>query len=356
MFAIELSLIVPLLNERQVVPGFLEMLARQTGVRFEVILVDGGSVDGTRELILDSQQAAVFPMTLLESAAGRARQLNLGAEHAAAELLLFLHVDSVFPEADALCRAVSLYRNALTNNPGEQFGGHFQLEFLREQSPYSFGYYFWEWKARLDRKDCTHGDQGLLLRRETFNQVGPFDETAVLAEESRLAETLRQTGRWLLLPGRIQTSARRFETEGLAARQTLNALLMNFAALGWAAFFTRAPDVYRSQDRTAKLLLEPYLALIDELLAEMPPASRRRFWIKTGAYVRSHAWQIPFSLDARRAYLLQKPVGTGALPILAFHDRWFDLLTDHSVGRLLAAGLTWGWFQWLKWRVARGRL
>lgn len=332
------------------------MLARQTGVRFEVILVDGGSVDGTREFILQWQQTAAFPITLLESAAGRARQLNLGAEHAAAELLLFLHVDSVFPQADAPCRAVSYYRDALNSNPGEQLGGHFQLEFLREQSPYSFGYYFWEWKARLDRKDCTHGDQGLLLTRAVFTQVGPFNESAVIAEESLLAETLRQTGRWLLLPGRILTSARRFETEGLAARQTLNALLMNFAALGWADFFTRATDVYRCQDRTAKLLLEPYLALIDELLAEMPPASRRRFWFDTGAFVRSHAWQIPFALDARRAYLQQKPVGTGTLSILAFHDRWFDALTDHSVGRALAAGLTWCWFQLLKWRVAHGKL
>jgi hypothetical protein len=73
-------------------------------------------------------------------------------------------------------------------------------------------------------------------------KLGGFDETLELLEDNRFAEAVRKEGGWLLLPAEIVTSARRFETEGLAERQTLNALLMNFAAIGWDAFFRLAPD------------------------------------------------------------------------------------------------------------------
>jgi len=355
MTPFDLSIIVPIRNERPTVPVLLDMLARQTGVHFEVILVDGGSEDGSLDVVAERQEFLAFPLVVLESVAGRARQLNRGASRASADLLLFLHVDSIFPATDALHRAVECYRNALHSESGAWLGGHFQLEFLRQSAPYSFGYYFWEWKARLDRPDCTHGDQGLLLSRELFRQVGPFDEAAVIAEETLLAEKLRCSGRWLLLPSVIQTSARRFETEGLQARQTLNALLMNFAAIDWTEFFSRATDVYRSQNNTEKLLLKPYLDLVAAMIAAELPEQRRQIWLGTGAYVRTHAWQIPFSLDARRAYLRRVPVGEGKTPLLDFHDRWFDRLTDNRFGRLVATGLTWCWFQWVKWCAARLR-
>lgn len=355
MSQLALSIIVPLLNERQTLPVLLDMLARQTGVRFEVILVDGGSTDGSRELIAARQASSPFALRLLETAAGRARQLNLGAGQAATGLLLFLHVDSWFSDPTALRQALAVYRAALDRQPGRLVGGHFQLQFQRTSSPYSFGYYFWEWKARLARVDCIHGDQGLLMTKEIFQQVGPFNEAAVIAEENLLTEKLRQSGDWILLPALLLTSARRFESEGLAVRQTLNALLMNFAEIGWNDFFDRAGEVYRLQGQTEQLRLGPFLALIDELLEALPPGERRRLWLATGAYVRRHAWQIPFALDARRAYRRRLPVGEGTLPLLALHDRWFDRLTANRVGCVAVAGLTWGWFRWLSWRCVRAR-
>lgn len=355
MSQFDLSIIVPLLNERQNLPLLFEMLARQTGVRFEVILVDGGSTDGSRALIAASQATSSLALRLVDSSAGRARQLNLGARQAAADLLLFLHVDSCFPDPSALQQALQVYRQALGRQPGSLVGGHFQLEFQRTSAPYGFGYYFWEWKARLDRADCIHGDQGLLLSREIFQQVGPFNEAAVIAEENLLTEKLRRNGHWLLLPGLIRTSARRFESEGLAARQTLNALLMNFAAIGWNDYFERAVDVYRRQGETDTLSLAPYLALIDALLSERSPAERRQLWLATGDYVKRHAWQIPFALDVRRAYRRRLPVGEGALPLLAVHDRWFERLTANRFASGIAAGLTWIWFRWVRWRSSHGR-
>jgi rSAM/selenodomain-associated transferase 2 len=353
---LELSIIVPVLNERATIPALLAMLALQADVSFEVLLVDGGSTDGTPELIRQQQPLARFPLRLLSSSSGRARQLNAGAEQAAAAVLLFLHADSNFPDSTALQRSLQCYLAEQAERPGIPIGGHFQLRFQLSRDAYGFGYYFWEWKAALDRPDCTHGDQGLLLTRQVFSQIGPFDETAPIAAESLWAEQLRKSGHWLLLPAVLQTSARRFEVEGLAARQTLNALLMNCAAVGWQEFFTRSTDVYRCQNHSAPLVLSPYLDLIQQLLDAMPPQARREFWLATGRFVRNHAWQIPFALDARRAYRKGISAGKGATAWLNCHDRWFDLLTDNRLGVLAAAGLTWSWFWQLKRRAARSEI
>jgi len=350
MSGLELSIIVPVLNERDCVLHLLEMLSQQTGVGFELILVDGGSTDGTCAVIYERKKTVDFPVILLESAPGRSCQFNLGAERAAAEFLLFLHADSRFPDPTALQQALRSYRSALAEAPGALIGGHFRLQFLRTTASYGFGYYYWEWKAQLDRPECTHGDQGLMLTRRHFTRIGPFDPTALIAPETLLAEKLRCSGSWILFPCLLQTSARRFETEGLVPRQTLNALLMNFASIGWDKFFLRAVDVYRNQSNTDRLALKPYLELIDEMLAEMSPSGRRRIWLATGRYVRTHAWEIPFALDARRAYRSKVPVGSGSAGFLAFHDRWFNRLTNNCFGDTAAAVLTWCWFRWLKRR------
>lgn len=356
MSAPELSIVVPVLNERETVSDLFETLASQQDVDFELLLVDGGSTDGTLDAAETQRSRLPRPMQLFSAPSGRAHQLNFGAGRAGADLLLFLHVDSLLPDPAALRRALDAYRTWREKEPALPLGGHFALEFRRANSPYSFGYYFWEWKARLARPGCTHGDQGLLLDRATFSRVGPFDPNALLAAETLLADRLREAGRLRLLPARLQTSARRFEIEGLAARQTLNALLMNFAAIGWDGYFAAARNIYRLQHDTARLELAPYLQLISAQLDQLEPGERRRLWLATGRYVRSQAWQIPFAIDARRAFRRGLKVDFCRTPCLAFHDRWFDLLTDNRIGYAFAALLTRVWFWQLKRRAIRSRI
>jgi len=350
MSAYELSIIVPVLNEAKALPALLASLAGQRGVSFELIIVDGGSTDETVPLL--QQRGAGFPLRLLGVPAGRARQLNAGAARAGGELLLFLHADSRFPEPDALCRAL---RSRKTTSAAP-LAGRFRLRFRRHRAPYGFGYYFWECKARLDRPACVHGDQGLLVSRELFERTGPFDEQAPLAPETWFADLVRREVPWRLFPAVIETSARRFESEGLASRQILNALLMNFAAIGWDGFFARAQEIYRRQDQTAPLQLKSYTALIDALLAGLPPHERRRIWRETGRYVRSHAWQIPFALDARRGFVRGYSPDALPTPLLCFHDRWFDRITANRCGDGLAAFLTRTWYRWLRRRAGRGKI
>lgn len=337
---LELAIIIPVLNEAGNLPALFATLTRQKRVTFELLIVDGGSTDETPALASSLAASSPFSCRLLNSEQGRAQQLNAGARAAAGRTLLFLHADSNFPDPLALRRGL----DALTAEGDERTAGHFALRFAVPKVHSGFGYYFYECKARLDRPECTHGDQGFLLRRSFFAEVGPFDESLPLLEDTRLAEKIRRQGRWLLLPAEIVTSARRFETEGLYERQLLNALIMNAAATGWDDFFHQIKEVYRPQGLAGRLWLLPFLRAIRGVLRRLPWRRRLEVWLRTGAYVRPNAWQLVFALDSRRNFRRGLPAGEGRAPLLQLFDRCYEPLTDHPPGRLAAAGLTWLWF------------
>ncbi|MGD9952379.1 MAG: glycosyltransferase, partial [Burkholderiales bacterium] len=87
-----LTVVVPALNEAAGIRRCLEGLAPLRARGHEVIVVDGGSADGTRPL------AAMLADRVLEAPRGRARQMNAGAAAAAGDALLFLHADTLLPE------------------------------------------------------------------------------------------------------------------------------------------------------------------------------------------------------------------------------------------------------------------
>jgi len=341
----ELSVIVPVLNETAVLPGLFRTLSTQREVRMEVVLCDGGSDDGTPELAGRLAGEVPFPVRLTRSPPGRGRQMNGGAAAAAGDTFLFLHADSSFPDPRALRKGLDSLAAAGSSGEAGPVAGRFALRFDRRDAPPSWGYYHLEWKARLDRPGCTHGDQGFLLGREFFAGVGPFDGSIPMLAETRLAEEVRRRGRWILLPAEIHTSARRFETEGLRQRQTLNAVICNFAAAGWEPFLRELPGLYRDHDSSGRLDLRAMLRDIGRLMAALPRRERFRLWYETGRFVRNNAWQLPLARDTRRAFLQGEDVGTGKMPALAFYDLHLDRLTDHPPGRVLAAFITWVWFR-----------
>ncbi len=340
---LELSITIPTLNEAGTLPGLFRNLAEQKEVTAEVIICDGGSTDGTVELAQSLSADIPFPVRVVISPPGRARQMNAGAAVAAGAYFLFLHADSLFPDRLAFRKGLDLIAAACAERRHDKIAGHFALRFDRQDQTPAWGYYHFECKARLDRRECTHGDQGFLLRRGFYKAVGPFEESFPMLAETRLAEAVRTRGEWLLLPAEIQTSARRFEIEGLRERQTLNAIITNFAAAGWETFFRELPRLYGSQDRAERLDLHAFLLNIARLMATLPPRDRLRLWYATGRYVRDNAWQLALACDTRRNFRRGIPVAKGELSALAFYDRWLDRLTDHPPGRMLAALLTWLW-------------
>ncbi|MGK2943950.1 MAG: TIGR04283 family arsenosugar biosynthesis glycosyltransferase [Desulfuromonadales bacterium] len=297
----DLSIIIPTLNEAEALPLLLDDLVRQQGVSFEVIVTDGGSLDATCQLANTLFSSGRLSGRCHVGPPGRGRQLNAGVFLANAEWLLFLHADSRLTDVNQLQKALDCMRMHQQRDASDSSSGRFALCFDPPDKN-NFGLFFYQIKARLGRPGCIHGDQGLLLTKAFFNRIGPFREDLPVMEDTCLAEDIRIHGQWLLLPEEIETSARRFQAEGMKARQTLNALIMNFLAIGWLEFFQKAPDIYRRQDHAQQLQLSPFFLLLRELFREMPLRSRWAIWLATGQYVRSQAWQIGLALDCRNAF------------------------------------------------------
>ncbi len=340
----QISVVVPVLNETANLPSLFRTLAEQAGLALELILSDGGSTDGTPAHARMLAHNMRFPVTVITGEPGRGKQFNAGVAVSRGPTLLFLHADSRFTDPHALSAAVRLLAETTARKGTERIAGRFILRFDRQDASPSLPFSFYENKARLNRKECVHGDQGIMVRRAFFSEAGPFDVSLPMLAETRFAEKVRAKGEWLLFPAEIFTSARRFETEGMYARQLLNAIIMNFAAQGWETFFRELPTIYDAHNRSRPIPLPATLRSIKRLIALLPLHQRLSLWYASGAYVRSNAWQIPFFFDVRRNMRRGIPARADHYPFLEFHDRYMERLTDNLPGRLAAASLTWLWF------------
>ncbi len=335
----ELSVIIPVLNDREALNLLLEDLTRQEGIVFEVLICDGGSTDGSDravESFLDR-----LTIRFLSSPRGRGRQLNKGASEASTTHLVFLHADSRLPSPGALKSGLSELTEAWEQAGHRRIAGHLSLQY-GPTPPDSPAWRFWQAKARSGRPLTIHGDQSFWIDSGFFQALGGFEEELSVLEDTRLAERIREKGQWGLLSPQIQTSIRRFDEEGLAERQTLNALILAFDAIGWKAFFENAPSVYREQAQAGRLALLPFWELIQTLLDETSWKQRWNLWYGTGGFVRQQLWQWALWCQVRREgprFASQRPS-----LFLQWTDRWWDRLSDNPLGNGLATVLVWGWF------------
>jgi rSAM/selenodomain-associated transferase 2 len=327
-----LSVIVPVLNEADTLPHLLGDLRRQEGITLEILVADGGSSDATRQ-VAQAQGARV-----VEARQGRGAQMNAAASQAHGPVLLFLHADSRLCDPHLLRDALLALRRALQET--SRVAGHFPLRFQRTRPGHGLAYRFLEAKSALNRVNTTNGDQGLLLSRRFFDQLGGFDESLPFLEDQRLAEKIRVQGRWITLPGAVLTSARRFESEGFHRRYLLMGLMMLFFSINETQFFHRAPEVYRAQGETGRLRLSPFFALIRSMI--------RRDWglrgtlhlmLRSGRYLRQNTWQPFFFLDV----CLRPLLGDHRAPLLWLHDRIIAPclrfgVVDGLIGLLLLVG------------------
>lgn len=320
----KLSVIIPALDEARTLPALLRDLLAQQGVLLQIIVADGGSQDRT------VAEAELLGAQVVHAPRGRGAQMNAGARLAQGECLLFLHADSRLPDVHLLAQALEALRRE-THARGA-VAGHFPLRFERHERGHEDFFRYLEGKTRLNRPWTIHGDQGLLIRVADFAKLGGYDERLPYFEDVRLAETLFVQGRWLLLPGVLVTSARRFETEGHRARYTLMALMMALHAAGVDEFFTQAPALYRAQAGAAALNLRPFLNLVYRLLAAR---GRWKSLRAAGPFLRQNAWQLAYALDLWR----ERP----DLPSLKMFERRWERRLDHPFFDGLAALLGGVW-------------
>jgi len=330
---VDLSVVIPTLDEAGTLPGLLDDLRRQQGLALQVIVADGGSTDGT------AKTATAAGATLVRSPRGRGAQMNQGAAAAQAPFLLFLHADSELTSPTQLRDALAALNESIARD-GPRCAGHFGLRFARRSLGHGLFYRYLEEKSALGRPGTLNGDQGLLLSTEYFRELGGFDERLPFLEDQRIAARIFDTGHWLMLPGRLLTSARRFESEGAYRRYTLMSLIMGLHAAGAEEFFARAPQVYAVQAETGRLRMGAYLALVRSVLVRAGARGGLGILYRAGRYTRQNSWQLFFWWDV----LLRPLIGAGRYPLLRFHDRIVRAITNNFVFDTVGTVLIAVWF------------
>lgn len=202
----KISMIVPCLNGAATLPALFATVAnaRHSGLIRELIFVDGGSQDHSRE-IAHSAQARI-----LETQAGRGHQLRAGATAASAPWLLFLHADSQL--------AAGWEDSVQQHITQSDAPACFKLRFDSDRRA-----------ARLIEQGVTlrtrlfnlpYGDQGLLISRALYAKVGGYPPQPLM-EDVALARRLPKIRQ---LPFAITSSAIRYECNGYARQSSANLL------------------------------------------------------------------------------------------------------------------------------------
>jgi len=212
---VKLSIVVPVLNEADAIAGGLAALAplRQRG--HEVIVADGGSEDGSREL------AVPLADRVVPAPRGRAAQMNAGAAVASGVALLFLHADTRLPpDADALLRA-ALRRHAW---------GRFDVRIEGRSPLLAMIGFFMNLRSRLS--GIATGDQAIFVRRDAFCGFPEIE----LMEDIAFSKAMKRISPPACLRERVLTSGRRWERRGV-----LRTMLLMWR-LRLAYFLGAAPD------------------------------------------------------------------------------------------------------------------
>ena len=193
-----LSVIIPTLDEERTIR---ETLARLQRAAFsDILVVDGGSGDGTVALVSEAATGA----RLLTALRGRARQMNAGAAAATGDVLVFLHADTLLPPT-----AADDIRAALSNP--DVVGGRFDAQFDRDRGLYWLVSRTMNWRSRLT--GIATGDQAIFVRRTVFEAIGGFPDIPIM-EDVAFSKCLKRRGRMAALRSCVVTSARRWERHG----------------------------------------------------------------------------------------------------------------------------------------------
>ncbi len=187
-----ISIVIPTLNEAACIGDTLDALTKLSEA-VEIIVVDGGSSDGTVSVVREHQ------VRLLRADRGRGAQMQAGALAAQGSILWFLHADTVPP-------AAALERIAESLRDRRIVGGSFDVDFDSRRLSARFLRWFYR---QMRRFGLSYGDSAIFVRREAYERIGGFEPFPIF-EDLDLVRRLRKLGPMVQLDEQVITSSRRF--------------------------------------------------------------------------------------------------------------------------------------------------
>ena len=233
MIEVKISIVMPVLNEAALIVASLEALqgARSRGV--EVIVVDGGSTDGTQDL------ARPLVDQVISAPRGRASQMNAGAAAASGNVFWFVHVDT---------RVTAEHEQKIVWATAHAWGGRWGRFDVRIDSPrplLALVARMMNWRSRWS--GIATGDQAILVSRLLFERVGGFPDLPLM-EDIAISKLLKRASAPVCLRETVVTSARRWEKHGVWRTIALMWLLRVAFFLGVSPHFLARQYGYSPRD------------------------------------------------------------------------------------------------------------
>ena len=194
------TIVIPTLNEEAKIQVCLMKLQGLRKEGFEVIVVDGGSIDKTPQLLegLCDQ--------FISNRQGRATQMNAGARQAKGEFIFFLHVDTQLPEN---------FSEIISSVEVDTFcWGRFDVKLSGKHWSFRVIESMMNIRSRLT--GIATGDQVMFVSQKLFREVGGFPEIALM-EDIAMSRMLKNICSPLCLKQKVLTSSRRWEKHGIAS-------------------------------------------------------------------------------------------------------------------------------------------
>ncbi|MGB1308552.1 MAG: TIGR04283 family arsenosugar biosynthesis glycosyltransferase [Oceanihabitans sp.] len=227
-----ISIIIPILNEAENIKNLFQHIIENSSTEniAEIIIVDGGSTDGSQEIVdtfvtsCDFEQSEKLyrkahkqvldtkfeksnytrtDVQLISSKKGRAKQMNLGAKNASENILYFLHADSFPPKNFDQYIIAEVEKNNLA--------GCFRMQFNSK--------HWWlrlaSWLTQFSWRACRGGDQSQFITKKLFQEIGGFNEDYIIYEDNILINELYARKQFVVINKKIKTSARLYEKHGV---------------------------------------------------------------------------------------------------------------------------------------------
>eukprot|EP00737_Agarophyton_chilense_P005088 gb/GEZJ01007123.1/.p1 GENE.gb/GEZJ01007123.1/~~gb/GEZJ01007123.1/.p1 ORF type:complete len:263 (+),score=21.60 gb/GEZJ01007123.1/:257-1045(+) len=210
------TVIIATYNEEETIGRTIAALRHHSRNRVQIIVADGNSRDKT------GAQARAAGAQVVRTTGGRGAQFNVGAQHARAETLLFLHADSIVcNEFDAIAHA--------TLSKLDTAAGAYSLRIDSETRGVRVVEKMVRWRSALLQRP--YGDQGLFMRRATFSRVGGFPCIPFL-DDYEMVRRLRRVGRVRTTACCVRTRGLRWDALGVARTAVVNQLVLGAYHVG----------------------------------------------------------------------------------------------------------------------------